>query len=143
MEKEKIEILYRPGSIRLKQIEKGGCIDMYTYQDVKMRQQEFALIDLGVAMQLPRGYDALIFPRSSTFKNWGLLLTNSVGYIDNSYCGPGDIWKASFYATRDVEIPAGTRLCQFRLIPCQPQIDFIEVNNLTQNENRGGFGSTN
>ena len=60
---------------------------------------------LGVAMELPAGYEAHIAPRSSTFKNYGILQTNGVGVVDQSYCGDGDQWHMPAYATRDVTIP--------------------------------------
>ena len=92
-------------------------------------------------MDLPEGYEAHIAPRSSLFQNTGLLLTNGVGVIDNSYCGDEDYWGAKFYATRDGLIEEGQRLCQFRIIENQPNIHFKKVNHLG-NENRGGYGST-
>ena len=92
-------------------------------------------------MELPQGYEALITPRSSTFKRWGLLQTNSVGIIDSTYCSNDDIWGMPVYATKPVSIPKGTRLCQFRILESQPTIDFQETSSLN-NETRGGFGST-
>ena len=137
---QQIEIKYH-NSPTLEQIDKGGCIDLYNSNELVLKKGEFGFIDFGVAMRLPRGYDALIFPRSSTFKRWGVLLTNSVGYIDNSYCGTDDRWKVCVYATRDITIPAGTRCFQFRLIKTQPTINFYKVDRLNS-INRDGFGST-
>lgn len=139
-EHEHIKVHYRPNSPELKQNDNGGCIDLYNYDDINLRQGEFQLIDLGVAIQLPVGYDALVLPRSSTFKRYGLLLANSVGYIDNSYCGTDDWWKAPVYATRDIYIPKRTRCFQFRLIRTQPKLWITSSNTL--GKNRGGIGST-
>lgn len=138
---EKIKIKYLPNSPHLEQIEKGNWIDLYTYEDVTLQAGESILISLGVAMELPDGYEANITPRSSTFKRWGVLQTNGLAIIDSSYCGDGDIWLYPVYATRPVNIPKGTRLCQFRINKIQPQIDFQEVEYLHA-PNRSGFGST-
>lgn len=137
---EWIKVHYRPGSPALEQVDKGGCVDLYNYEDITLQKGDFQLIDLGVAIQLPQGYDALVLPRSSTFKRYGLLLANSVGYIDNSYCGTDDWWKAPVYATRDIYIPKGTRCFQFRLIKTQPKLWITTHDSL--GKNRGGIGST-
>ena len=92
-------------------------------------------------MELPKGYEAYIVPRSSTFKTWGILQTNSIGIIDESYCGDNDIWKMPVYATRDTMIHKNNRICQFRIEEHQPTIMFEEVENL-EGEERGGFGSS-
>ena len=99
------------------------------------------MIPLGVAMELPKGYEALVAPRSSTFKKYGVLLANSIGVIDESYCGDNDEWKFLAYATRDVVIEEDERICQFRIIRHQPEIEFEEVFELG-NTDRGGMGST-
>lgn len=108
---------------------------------VDLVKGDLVQVDFGVAMELPSDYEAHIAPRSSLFQNTGLLLTNGVGVIDNSYCGDEDYWGAKFYATRDGLIEEGQRLCQFRIIENQPNIHFKKVNHLG-NENRGGYGST-
>lgn len=102
---------------------------------------EYALVPLGVSMQLPEGYEARTAPRSSTFKRWGILQANSVGVIDNSYCGTNDEWKLPVYATRDTVLEKGDRICQFRIYEVQPPIDFEECEALSDTD-RGGFGST-
>ena len=99
------------------------------------------MIPLGVAMELPQGYEALVIPRSSTFKHFGLIQTNSVGLIDESYCGDNDQWHFPALAKRDTVIHAGDRICQFRIIEHQPRIVFDPVDSLG-NADRGGFGST-
>jgi dUTP pyrophosphatase len=92
-------------------------------------------------MQLPEGYEAHVVPRSSTFKTYGVIQTNSCGVIDGSYCGDEDIWKMPVYATRDTVIEKNDRICQFRIMKNQPKILFEETKKLN-NQNRGGFGST-
>ena len=134
-----IKIKYLPGSPQLEILDKGDWIDLYTYEDVSLKPGESARISLGVAMKLPDGYEAHVAPRSSTFKRWGILQTNSVAVIDNSYCGNDDIWLYPVLSTQAVVIPKGTRLCQFRIIEKQPKINFITVDSLGE-ENRGGFG---
>lgn len=138
---KEILINYHESPFQLEQISKGGCIDLYNYNELTLKQGEMGFINFGISMEFPDGYDALIFPRSSTFKKWGILLTNSVGYIDNSYRGNEDIWMACVYATKDITIPAGTRCFQFRLIKEQPKLVLTPVKDL-KGETRGAFGST-
>ena len=139
--KELLKIRYKEGSPELHQEDYGGCVDLYNYENVSLKKGDFKLIDLGVAMQLPQEYDAIIIPRSSTFKKYGLLLVNSPGYIDNSYNGSEDWWFAAVYATRDIEIPKGTRCFQFRLIKTQPALHTVTSDTLGD-VNRGGCGSS-
>lgn len=138
---ETIKIKYLPGSPHLEKMEIGDWIDLYCYEDVTLKQGERAYISQGVAMKLPDGYEAIVASRSSTFKRWGILQTNAIGVIDNSYCGNSDIWMYPAYATRDVTIPRGTRICQFRIQKVQPEINFQEVDDLNF-EARGGLGSS-
>lgn len=126
---------------KLTKITKGNWIDLRAAQDVVLKAGEFKLIPLGIAMELPRGYEAHVVPRSSTFKNFGILQTNSIGVIDCSYCGDNDIWRMPAYAVRDTEIHVNDRICQFRIIENQPKIEFAEVEHL-DGKDRGGFGST-
>lgn len=137
-----IQIKYHPkASFKLEKTEVGDWIDLYCLEETVLKAGERAYINQGVAMKLPENYEAIMAPRSSTFKRWGVLQSNGIGIIDNSYCGNEDYWMFPAYATRDVVIPAGTRICQFRIQPVQPQIFFEEVANL-QTNNRGGLGST-
>ena len=92
-------------------------------------------------MELPQGYEAHIVPRSSTFKNFGLIQTNSCGVVDCTYCGDEDMWRMPVYAVRDTVIHVNDRICQFRIMENQPQIQFEQVEQLN-NQNRGGFGTT-
>ena len=138
-----IQIKYLNDEIpKLEYIEgKSDWIDLRSAEDIDMKEGEFRLIPLGVAMQLPKGYEAHIVPRSSTFKNFGLIQTNHMGVIDQSYCGDHDWWFWPAMAMRDTHIHTGDRICQFRIIENQPQIQFETVAHLT-GEDRGGFGST-
>lgn len=120
---------------------KSDWIDLRAAEDVTLKSGEFKLIPLGVAMQLPQGYEAHIVPRSSTFKNFGIIQTNHQGVIDCSYCGDNDQWRMPVYAVRDTEIHVNDRICQFRIMENQPKIVFDEVEHL-EGADRGGFGST-
>ena len=120
---------------------KSDWIDLRAAKDVELKAGEYALIPLGVAMQLPDGYEAHVVPRSSTFKHFGILQTNSMGVIDNSYCGDDDQWHFPAYAVRDTVIRKNDRICQFRIERKQNDIEFDAVEMLG-NANRGGIGST-
>jgi len=120
---------------------KSDWIDLRASEDVELKCGEYKLIPLGVAMELPKGYEAHIVPRSSTFKNFGILQTNSCGVVDCTYCGDEDMWRMPVYAVRDTLIQMNERICQFRIFENQPQIIFDEVKTL-ENSNRGGFGTT-
>lgn len=119
----------------------GEWVDLYTAEDVRLDPLDFKIISLGVAMELPDGYYAQVVPRSSTCKNFGVIMANSVGIIEHSYCGNDDIWGFPAVAIRHTQIPKGTRLCQFRLVKQDEPIEFEEVEDLG-NPNRGGWGST-
>lgn len=120
---------------------KSNWIDLRAAENIVMKAGEFKLIPLGVAMKLPEGYEAHIVPRSSTFKKYGIIQTNSMGIIDNSYSGDNDQWYFPAYAVRDTQIFFNDRICQFRIVENQPRIRFQPVDKLSD-ENRGGFGST-
>ena len=116
-------------------------IDLRSAIDVKLKANEFKLIPLGVGMKLPSGYEAHIVPRSSTFKNFGIIQTNHQGVIDESYCGNNDQWYFPSYALRDTKIAKNDRICQFRIMKKQPIVQFDEVEVL-DNDDRGGIGSS-
>ena len=138
----KIRIKYLNDSIpHLEKTEIGDWIDLRSAEDVELKKGENKLIHLGVAMELPKGYEAHIVPRSSTFKKWGIIQTNHMGVVDNTYCGDDDWWFMSVYATRDVKIEKDDRICQFRIEKKMPKIKFETVE-ILGNENRNGFGST-
>lgn len=139
-----IKIKYHSQEIEhLKNIEgnKSDWIDLRSAENVELKAGEFKLINLGISMQIPEGYEAHIVPRSSTFKNFGIIQTNSVGIIDNSYSGDNDIWMMPVLAMRDTKISANDRICQFRLFKNQENVIFDEVMFL-EGPDRGGFGST-
>lgn len=137
----KIKIKYHAPIEKLSLIENGDWCDLRAAETVHIKQFESKLFSLGVSMELPEGYEAHIAPRSSTFSKWGVMLTNSVGVIDESYKGNNDIWKVNFYATRDTIINFNDRILQFRIVQKQPRIIFDEVDEL-YSKDRGGFGST-
>lgn len=120
---------------------KSDWIDLRAAEDIAIKAGEFKLIPLGVAMKLPDGYEAHIVPRSSTFKNFGIIQTNHQGVVDGSYCGDNDQWYMPAYAVRDTNIHVNDRICQFRIMENQPKICFDEVEHL-EGADRGGFGTT-
>lgn len=136
-----VKVKYHSDIYPLEQTVMGDWIDLRVAETVELKAGEFKLISLGISMKLPDGYEALVIPRSSTFKTWGVLQANSVGLIDNSYCGNNDIWKFPALATRDVVIEKNSRICQFRIQKRMEEVDFITVDWLSGND-RGGFGST-
>lgn len=136
-----IKIKYHSEHSKIKKIAVGDWIDLSTAEDTILHGGIPTKISLGVSMEIPKGYEAHLIVRSSTFDNWLMLQTNGMGIIDNSYSGDNDVWKLPVYPLTDTFIPAGTRIAQFRIIPKMPQVDFIEVETLG-NADRGGFGST-
>ena len=140
---EEIKIKYFTDKIdKLEYIDgKSDWIDLRVAEDVSFKAGEYKLIPMGVALQLPKGYEAHVVPRSSTFKNFGLIQTNSMGVIDETYCGDNDQWFVPMYATRDTEVHVNDRIAQFRIMKHQPEISFKEVSHLSGTD-RGGFGST-
>ncbi len=140
---EKLKIVYHTDKIeKLRFIGgKSDWIDLRAAERVEMKKGDWKLIKLGISVELPEGYEAHVVPRSSTFRTWGLLQTNSCGVIDHSYCATEDEWMVPMLATRDTVVEVNDRICQFRIMKNQPEIEFIEVSELT-NQSRGGFGST-
>ena len=120
---------------------KSDWIDLRAAEDITMKQGEFKLIPLGIAMELPKGYEAHIVPRSSTYKNFGVIQANHCGVVDGSYCGDNDMWRMPVIAMRDTQIHVNDRICQFRIMKNQPEILFEEVEHL-EGKDRGGFGTT-
>ena len=170
VDKKTIRVKYFGDAKKLEKISKGDWIDLYANKEMFIPEGERAMIPLGVAMELPEGYEAHVVPRSSTFKTWGIIQTNSFGVIDNSYCGDNDQWHFPafclvgkdvkeeikvitreigaevFYEQHKVKVNGtwvhkGDKICQFRIAEIQPRIEFEEVDHLG-NEDRGGFGST-
>jgi dUTP pyrophosphatase len=136
-----IKVKYHADIHPLEKTEKGDWIDLRAAEDVELKAGEFKLISLGVSMKLPEGYEALIIPRSSTFKHWEVLQTNSIGLIDNSYCGNDDVWMLPVLATEDVVIEKNSRICQFRIQKKMENVTITTVDKL-ESVNRGGFGSS-
>lgn len=137
-----IDIIYHnPNLPKLEKIDKGDWIDLRASVGGAFKKGDFALIDLGVSMRLPDDYEAHIVPRSSTFKNWGIIQTNSAGIIDNSYSGTNDVWKMPCYFTRDTVIEPNDRICQFRIVKKMEPVSFTEMAELNSTD-RGGFGSS-
>lgn len=141
---------HNPKLIMPEQIPGSDYIDLRAAEDIWIPEGEFAIIDLGVSMDLPEGYEAHVVPRSSLFKNYGLIQTNHCAIIDNSYCGNEDRWKYPVFCLQGRDFVDGRkgtfvhlndRICQFRIVENQPKIIFREVENLV-GATRGGFGST-
>lgn len=136
-----IKVKYFTDIEPLEQIDGGDWIDLRAAEDVELKAGEFKLIPLGVAIELPEGYEAHVVPRSSTFKKWGIIQTNHMGVIDQAYCGDLDQWHDPVLAVRDTVIHKNDRICQFRIVENQPKLNFETVDHL-ENPDRGGFGST-
>lgn len=126
---------------KISKIKIGDWIDLRAAETVELKAGEFKLIPLGVGMKLPEGYEAYIVPRSSTYKNFGVIQTNHHSVIDESYCGNNDQWMYPVYALRDTIINKNDRICQFRIAEKMPPVEFIEVDKL-EDKDRGGIGST-
>lgn len=137
-----IKIKYHNDKLeRIKKFAEGDWIDLRAAETVELKAGERKIISLGVSMKLPDRYEAHVVPRSSTCKKWAVLQTNHMGVIDNSYCGDGDVWGMPVLALEDTVINLNDRICQFRIVEKQPDLEFEEVDHL-DGENRGGFGST-
>jgi dUTP pyrophosphatase len=141
--KKKIRIKYLSDKIeKLRYIDgKSDWIDLRASERIEMKEGEWRLIPLGICMELPKGYEAYIVPRSGTFKNFGLIQANHMGIVDETYKGDNDQWYMSAIAMRDTVIEVNDRICQFRIMKHQPKIIFDEVESLG-NKDRGGYGST-
>jgi dUTP pyrophosphatase len=139
----KIKVKYFDNNIEKLQFigGKSNWIDLRAAEDITMKQFEWKLIPLGVAMELPKGYEANIVPRSSTYKNFGIIQANHFGVVDETYCGDNDQWFFSAIALRDTVIHEGDRICQFRINKVMDDVEFVEVESL-DNPDRGGIGST-
>lgn len=136
-----IKIKYHNDILPINKYQNGDWIDLRAAEDVSMKSGDFRLISLGISMKLPEGYEAHIVPRSSTYKHWGIIQANHMGVVDNSYYGDNDIWKFPAIAIRDTKIYKNDRICQFRIVKKQPEIEFEEVDHL-DGPDRGGFGTS-
>lgn len=138
----KILVRYHNDNIdKIEKISKGDWIDLRAAETVELKAGDFKIISLGISMKLPEGYEAHIVPRSSTFKKWGILQTNHMGVIDNSYSGDNDVWGMPVLAMRDTVIQENDRICQFRIVKRMEQVEMEHVDHL-EGVDRGGFGST-
>lgn len=139
---ETIKIKYHDPDIEKLGLEQhGDWIDLRAAENVCLNAGEFQILSLGISCRLPVGYEAHIVPRSSTFRRWGIIQTNGMGVVDESYCGDNDIWGMPVYATRPTTICKGDRICQFRIMKKMEPVTFVQVDHL-DSESRGGFGST-
>lgn len=142
MENLEIKIKYHSKENEgLQLIQHGDWIDLRAAEDVILKCGEFRIISLGVSMKLPAGYEAHIVPRSSTYKNWGIIQANHMGVIDESYCGENDVWGFPAIAIQPAIIHKGDRICQFRIMKKMPPVSFVSVDHM-EDADRGGFGST-
>ena len=142
----KMKIKYFDDAIRLKRISKGNWIDVYANKDMFIALNDRAMIPLGFALELPEGWEGHLAPRSSTFKTWGIIQTNSVGVVDDTYIGDNDQWHMPVYCLQAKDengtwIGKGDKIGQFRIMEVMPEIEFEEVE-FFNNTDRGGFGST-
>ena len=142
--------LHCPISKTLKKKKKDS--DIERYRDVEFKDKK---ISLQFCLELPKGYEAVVLPRSSTFRKYGIQIANTQGVIDQSYIGDNDIWQLHVLPFKTVKIPANTPILQFRIqlsqratiwqkikwLFCNGKVEFIEVPSLN-NKNRGGDGST-
>lgn len=140
---------HNPDLLPIERIDKGDWIDLRAAKSMSITKGQMVMVPLGISMKIPEGYEAILAPRSSLFKNHGTLMANSIGIIDNSYCGDNDQWMACLYGTRDTQIELNERICQFRFLPTMRQIEgernlryiFDAVDTLGCPD-RGGYGST-
>ena len=137
-----IKIKYHEDILPIEKHDNGDWIDLRAAEDVEMKAGEARLISLGVSMKLPADYEAHVVPRSSTFKNWGVIQTNHMGVIDNSYSGNNDIWRFPALAMRDTKICKNDRICQFRIMRKQPEDLSLDTVEYLDDTDRGGFGSS-
>lgn len=146
----KIRVKYFEGATKLKKIEKGNWIDVYANKEIFVEVNERAMVPLGFALELPKGWEGHLAPRSSTFKTWGIIQTNSVGVVDDTYIGDNDQWHMPVYCLQGKDedegkkgtwIRKGDKIGQFRIMEVMPSIEFEEVESFG-NKERGGFGST-
>lgn len=139
---KKIIIVKRVGDVPMpERIAVGDWIDLCNSEDVSLNTFDCKPIPLGVCMKLPEGYEAHLLPRGSTYKNFGIIQANSMGIIDESYCGDNDQWFMPAIALRDTTIPKGSRICQFRIMPKMEKVKFVETFQMLDKD-RGGYGST-
>lgn len=145
-----------PAVPKLEVSPKGEWVDLTLAEKAQLLPNQYKVFSLGIRMKLPKGFEAWIIPRSSTFKKYNMLQSNSFGLVDNAYNGINDIWGFPCFAPQGCSVKAGTRICQFRIMPSMKagfwvklrwllcgKIRFVEEEYLGRNHvSRGGFGST-
>lgn len=136
-----IHVKYHSDIKKLEKIKNGDWIDLRASERYELKQGDFKLIDLGVSIKLPKDCEAHVVPRSSTYKTWGVIQANSLGVIDESYCGEEDVWKYPVIAMRDTVIEKNDRICQFRIFKKMEHVTFKTVKEM-EDASRGGFGQT-
>ena len=141
MEPRTLRVKAKRPELLPKQAHDGEWYDLCADKEIRLKEGDWGTINLGVCIEVPVGYEAHLQPRSSTFKKYGIMQTNGVGVIDNSYKGDNDWWLMPIYATRDAVIPEGARIAQFKVVPQQERFNIVAVTEMG-NDDRGGLGST-
>ena len=136
-----IKVKYFDNACKFEKIYNGDWIDLRSRIEIEGHAGQYYEIPLGVAMELPEGHEAHVIPRSSSFKRYGFIQTNSMGLIDNTYCGDTDEWKLPVLFMRHTVIHKGDRVCQFRIVENMKSVNFQIVTKL-YGKNREGLGST-
>lgn len=132
---------HNPNIAHAEQVEGSDWIDLRAAETVELKPFEYKVISLGVSMSLPTGYEAHLAPRSSTYEKFGIIQSNSIGVIDNTFRGDDDIWGFPAIALRHTVIHEGDRICQFRIMKKMERVKLKPVESMN-NKSRGGFGST-
>lgn len=142
-QKLQLRVKYKDGVEPMVRANDGEWFDLRAAREYVLFKGDIIKIDLGIAMELPAGYEAMIRPRSSTAEEYGIMLADS-GVIDNRYNGDNDWWNFEAYVIRPGVIHKNDRICQFRILPEQPKNYMLDIQTVDflGNEDRGGFGST-
>lgn len=136
---KELVVRYMNGSSKLER--HGAWIDLACAEDIEMKRGDVRVIPFGINVKMPEGYEGIIAPRSSTCLRHGLIQANSIGVIENDYCGNDDVWGFVAYAVRDTFVSAGTRIAQFRIQQMMPEVRITETDDMGC-ASRGGYGST-
>ena len=138
-----MKVKYKEGVKPIVRAYDGEWFDLRAAKDYSLVKGDLLKIDLGVTIELPEGYEAIIRPRSSTAFEYGMLMACS-GVIDHMYCGDEDWWNFGAYVIRSGQIKKNDRICQFRIQKQQPSVAELNIETVEHlgNRNRGGFGST-
>lgn len=120
----------------------NGGIDVYASENISVPKNKLTLISLGISIKVPKGWQCILLPRSSSYKNFNILQANSIGLIDESYQGNNDIWKLPVISDKDIEIKRGDKIAQFMIVPNYVENFFIEEVESLDAPDRGGFGTS-